>query len=506
MNIHVVVTFALYLLLMLGIGIYFSRKTLDLGDYYLGGRRMNKWVVALSAQASDMSGWLLMGLPGAIYLSGLSESWIGLGLAAGTYLNWRFVARRLRRFSHACGDAITIPDFLSNRFHDASGVVRMVSAFIILAFFLFYTASGFVACAKLFETTFGLRYDLALTLGAFVIVSYTLMGGFSAVCWTDVIQGSIMFFAIVAVPVACVFNAGGAGEALALIKGVNPDLLSFTTSASTGAGVGALGLVSSLAWGLGYFGMPHVLVRFMAIDDEKNIAASRRIAMAWVLVSLTAAILVGLLGHAFVAKSGVVVDDPEKVYMLMIKGLFHPLLIGVLMSAILAAIMSTADSQLLVSASAFVNDFYKTTLRRSAGTRELMWASRLTVAAVAVLAAIMASRPDSDFVKAVMKLVSFAWGGFGSAFGPVILLALFWRRTTLAGAVSGMVAGAATAFIWKFKLSALAAQHPVFGLYELAPGFAICLFVAVVVSLLGKPPSAETVEEFDRIAAGGRLS
>lgn len=510
MGAYVSVSFILYLLLMLGIGIYFSHKTVNLGDYYLGGRRMGKWVVALSAQASDMSGWLLMGLPGAIYLSGLSESWIGIGLAVGTYLNWRFVARPLRRFSHAYGDAITIPDFLSNRFHDPSGVVRMVSAFIILAFFLFYTASGFVACAKLFATTFGMPYDWALVLGAFVIVSYTLMGGFSAVCWTDVIQGSIMFFAIAAVPVACVINAGGVSETLELIKSVNANLsqlkgadinlMSFTTSAATGESIGAIAMISCLAWGLGYFGMPHILVRFMSIDNEKNIAASRRIATTWVLVSLAAAVLVGLLGHVYVAKTGVDVDDSEKIFMLMIKGLFHPILIGILMSAILAAIMSTADSQLLVSASAFVNDFYKATLRRNASTRELVWASRLTVAGVAILAAILASQPESDFVKAVMKLVSFAWGGFGAAFGPIILLALFWRRTTLAGAVSGMIAGAATTFIWKFWLNPMAAKYPVFGIYELAPGFAICLLVAVGVSLAGKPPSNEALAEFDRIA------
>ena len=498
---YVVGAFVVYLLAMLLIGFYFTNKTTSLGEYYLGDRKMNKWVVALSAQASDMSGWLLMGLPGAIYLSGLSEAWIGVGLAVGTYLNWKIVAERLRKYSHRCGDAITIPDFFSNRFRDKSGVVRTISALITLVFFLFYTASGFVACAKLFSTTFGMRYDYALLLGVFVLVSYTLMGGFNAVCWTDVVQGTIMFFAIVAVPLMCIVKGGGIESSLQSLQSLNGDLLSLFTSASTGSSLTAIGLVSCLAWGLGYFGMPHILVRFMAIDDAKNISGSRHIAMVWVVVSLSAAILSGLLGHIYVSHSGLIVDDPEKIFMYMIKGLFHPLLIGVLLSAILAAIMSTADSQLLVSASAFSNDFYKTVLRPRASNRELMAVSRISVAAVAIIAGFIALRPESDFVKAVMKLVSFSWGGFGAAFGPVMLLSLFWRRINLAGAVSGMLVGAGTTFVWKFFLSSLADRWSIFGLYELAPGFLLSLLTILTVSLLTPPPSEEITNEFDAVAA-----
>ncbi len=504
--VYTVGAFIFYLLMMLFIGFYFTNKSSGLGAYYLGDRKMNKWVVALSAQASDMSGWLLMGLPGAVYLSGISEAWIGVGLGVGTYLNWKIVARRLRTYSHKCGDAITIPDFFSNRFRDTTGLMRTISALVILFFFTFYTASGFGACAKLFSSTFNMNTNTALILGAAVIVSYTLLGGFMAVCWTDVIQGVIMFFAIVAVPAAVVLQTGGFSASVAAINSIDSSLLNIFTSAKDGSAISLVALISSLVWGLGYFGMPHILVRFMAIDRAEKITDSRRIAMVWVVVSLAAAVAVGLVGRILAVREGIVVDDPEKIFMILVSQLFHPLVIGVFMSAILAAIMSTADSQLLVAASAFSNDFYKRVIRPKAGNRELIFVSRLTVAAVAIVSVYIAwfveSSAKSSFSAFVMDMVSFAWAGFGASFGPLMLLSLFWKRVNLAGAASGMAVGAITTVVWKFFLSPhFAADYPIFGLYELAPGFAASFVVTVLVSLLTPPPSKDIVDEFERVAS-----
>ena len=502
-------SFVGYLFVMLWIGFFFSKKQSNLGDYYLGGRKMNKWVVALSAQASDMSGWLLMGLPGALYLGGFSEAWIGIGLLIGTYLNWKIVAQRLRRYSQVCGDSITIPDFICNRFRDKTGASRVIAAVIILVFFTFYTASGFVGAAKLFSTIFPISYSTALWIGAAVVVSYTLLGGYMAVCWTDFIQGSLMFVAIVLVPAIVICDAGGFAATVDSLNEINPFLQSLFTNASTGKAVGFIGLASCMAWGLGYFGMPHILVRFMSINNPAEVKGSRRIAMTWVAISLGAATVIGLVFHLFLKQRGLTLadvgNDPEKCFMVMINSIFSSgfaarVFAGVLLSAILAAIMSTADSQLLVSASSFTNDIYRR-VKKSASNRELVMISRLAVAAVALVAAFMSMNQESDFFKAVMKMVSFAWGGFGAAFGPLILLALFWRRVNLAGAVSGMVVGTVTCFVWKFVLSGYAADYPIFGLYELAPGFVLSFAVTVVVSLLTARPSAEMLAEFDRVDA-----
>ena len=502
-------SFVGYLFVMLWIGFFFSKKQSNLGDYYLGGRKMNKWVVALSAQASDMSGWLLMGLPGALYLGGFSEAWIGIGLLIGTYLNWKIVAQRLRRYSQVCGDSITIPDFICNRFRDKTGASRVIAAVIILVFFTFYTASGFVGAAKLFSTIFPISYSTALWIGAAVVVSYTLLGGYMAVCWTDFIQGSLMFVAIVLVPAIVICDAGGFAATVDSLNEINPFLQSLFTNASTGKAVGFIGLASCMAWGLGYFGMPHILVRFMSINNPAEVKGSRRIAMTWVAISLGAATVIGLVFHLFLKQRGLALadvgNDPEKCFMVMINSIFSNgfaarVFAGVLLSAILAAIMSTADSQLLVSASSFTNDIYRR-VKKSASNRELVMISRLAVAAVALVAAFMSMNQESDFFKAVMKMVSFAWGGFGAAFGPLILLALFWRRVNLAGAVSGMVVGTVTCFVWKFVLSGYAADYPIFGLYELAPGFVLSFAVTVVVSLLTARPSAEMLAEFDRVDA-----
>ena len=515
-------SFVGYLFVMLWIGFFFSKKQSNLGDYYLGGRKMNKWVVALSAQASDMSGWLLMGLPGAIYLGGFSEAWIGIGLLIGTYLNWKIVAQRLRRYSQVCGDSITIPDFICNRYHDRTGASRIIAAVIILVFFTFYTASGFVSCAKLFTTTFGIPetvsccglelsgYSLCLWIGAVVVVSYTLMGGYMAVCWTDFIQGSLMFVAIVLVPAVVVCSAGGFAAAVDALNEINPYLQSLFTNASTGKAAGFIGLASCMAWGLGYFGMPHILVRFMSIDSPAEVKGSRRIAMSWVTVSLAAAGVIGLVFHLYLKQRGLTLadvgGDPEKCFMVMINGIFSGgfvvrVFAGILLSAIMAAIMSTADSQLLVSASSFSNDFYKIVLRKKAADRELLVVSRIAVGVVALVAVALAMNTQAEFFKVVMKMVSFAWGGFGAAFGPLILLSLFWRRVNLAGAVSGMVVGTATCFVWKFVLANHAAAYPIFGLYELAPGFVLSFAATVVVSLLTARPSAEMLAEFDRATA-----
>ena len=506
---YVLGSFVGYLALMLGIGFFFSKKQEDLGDYYLGGRKMNKWVVALSAQASDMSGWLLMGLPGAIYVGGFSEAWIGIGLLIGTYLNWKIVAHRLRVYSHACKDSITIPDFICNRFRDPTGISRIIAAIIILVFFTFYTASGFVSCAKLFTTTFGVgSYETCLWIGAVVVVSYTLLGGYMAVCWTDFIQGSLMFVAIVLVPAIVVCNAGGFAATVDSLNAINPYLQSLFTNASTAKAAGFIGLASCMAWGLGYFGMPHILVRFMSINNPAEVKGSRRIAMSWVTISLGAATVIGLVFHLYLKQRGLTLadvgNDPEKMFMVMINGIFNGgffarVFAGILLSAIMAAIMSTADSQLLVSASSFSNDLYKIVFRKKASNRELIFVSRLAVGAVALAAIFMAMNTESDFFKVVMKMVSFAWAGFGAAFGPLILLALFWRRTNLAGAIAGMVVGATTCFVWKFVLSDYAGTHEIFGLYELAPGFLFAFVATVVVSLVTKKPSAGMIDEFNKV-------
>ncbi len=502
-------SFALYLLLMLSIGFACSKRQENLGDYYLGGRKMNKWVVALSAQASDMSGWLLMGLPGAVYVAGISESWIGIGLGIGTYLNWKIIAGRLRRYSEICSDSITIPDFLANRLRDKTGMTRLVSALIILVFFTFYTASGFVSAAKLFSVLFPVSYTCALLFGVAVVVSYTLLGGYMAVCWTDLVQGLLMFFAIIIIPAIILTDAGGVTQSINQLNAVNPNLLDFFTNAQTGVSCSTVALISSMAWGLGYFGMPHILVRFMSISSPAEIKGSRRIAMIWVVISLISAITLGLVFHIFLARNNLTLEqtggDPERCFMIMINRLFADgaimrIFAGLMLSAIMAAIMSTADSQLLVSASSFANDIYKRFIRSNASNMELITVSRCTVAGVALIAAALALNTEGDFFKVVMKMVSFAWGGFGASFGPVMLLALYWRRLNLPGAVAGMITGTTTCFIWKFVVSPRFADTcEIFKLYELAPGFLFALIATFAVSLLTAKPSDETIAEFDSL-------
>ena len=475
-NITIIVVFILYLLMMLVIGIVAFKRTSNTADYYLGGRSLGKWVVSISAQASDMSGWLLMGLPGAAYLSGLEAGWIGVGLAIGTYLNWKFVAKRIRNYTEVCGNSITIPGFLGNRYRDEQHIIRIVSALFILIFFLVYTASGFVSGAKLFSTVFNLNYNVALLIAVLVVVSYTFAGGFFAVCWTDLVQGILMFMAIVIVPVAAVESMGGLSATLSNINSVNPELLNAFTS-SDGSRVALISVVSSLAWGLGYFGQPHILVRFMGIKNADDIKHSRRIAMVWVMFSLTAAVLVGLLG---------------RVYIKMVLSIFPIVFAGLFLAAILAAIMSTADSQLLVTASAITEDFYKTKIRKNASEKEAMMVSRGTVIVVAIIAAIIATNPNNT----VLGLVENAWAGFGATFGPIVLFSLFWKRTTKKGAIAGMITGGVSVIIWR-KLGV--ALGGIFSLYEIVPGFLLSALVIYIVSKMDKEPSQDMIDEFEKV-------
>ena len=475
------ITFGIYLLAMVGIGIAAWRSTRNLDDYILGGRSLGGYVTALSAGASDMSGWLLMGLPGALYLTGVSEAWIAIGLCIGAWCNWRFVAGPLRVYTERTDNALTLPDYFTSRFSSdgfaSNGrLLRIVSALVILVFFAIYCASGIVAGARLFESVFGLPYAQALWWGAAATILYTLIGGFLAVSWTDTVQATLMIFALLLTPVIVMLNVGGPGETLRVIEQVDPARLQWI-----GAG-GLVAVVSSLAWGLGDFGQPHILARFMAADSLAVIPQARRIGMTWMVLCLLGAILVGLAGIAWSAQhpqlAGALVENPERVFIVLAEALFNPWIAGVLLSAILAAVMSTLSCQLLVCSSALTEDFYHGFIRPHAGERELVWIGRATVLAVALLAIFIARDPDSR----VLGLVSYAWAGFGAAFGPVVLFSLFWGRMTGIGALAGMVVGAATVILWKQTGSAL---------YEIVPGFIAGSIALVVGSLLSRAPSTE---------------
>lgn len=480
MNYPILISFLVYLIAVLYIGYYFSKKNETLSDYFLGGRKLGSWVIAMSAQASDMSGWLLMGLPGAAYLSGLVSGWIAIGLAIGTYLNWKFVAARLRKFSQAAGDAITIPQYFQNRFDAQTPILGVVCAIIIFVFFLVYTASGFSAAAKLFESVFKMDYVVGLTIGMLVITGYTFMGGFLAVCWTDFFQGLLMIVAIIAVPIVASVAIGAVGfESTA-------GHWSFMASPN-GSPASAAEIISNLGWALGYFGMPHILVRFMAIKTSAEIKKARKIAMWWVVFSLTAAVLVGIVGYAYY-NGAIAAGNEEKVFMELIMSTTPGFIAGILLCAVISAIMSTADSQLLVTASAVSNDIYKAVIKKDASDKQMILISKLGVALVAVIAYIIALDPTSS----VMGLVSYAWAGFGASFGPVILFSLFWKKTTMHGALAGMVSGALGVILWEKFLAAST------GLYSLPPAFALSAVLIVVFSLLDGAPSAEVEAIYDR--------
>ncbi|WP_070120944.1 sodium/proline symporter PutP [Bacillus marinisedimentorum] len=480
MNTATLITFIVYLVGMLAIGFAAYRLTSNLSDYVLGGRRLGPGVAALSAGASDMSSWLLLGLPGAMYAGGMNQIWIAVGLAIGAYLNWQFVARRLRSYTEVANDSITIPDYLENRFRDGSKFLRVISALVILLFFTFYTSSGLVGGAKLFVSSFGLTYNQALWIGAIVIISYTFLGGFLAVSWTDFIQGILMFLALIIVPIVAISNIGGWGETVNAAGSIDPAYLDVFQDMTT------LGIISLLAWGLGYFGQPHILVRFMAVRSIKDIPTARLIGMGWMVLSLFGAIFTGFAGIAFFADNPL--PDSETVFIEFTQILFNPWVAGFLLAAILAAIMSTIDSQLLVSSSAVAEDFYKAILRKNASERELVWVGRISVLAIALIAILLASDQDSK----VLELVSYAWGGFGAAFGPVIILSLFWKGMTRNGALAGIIVGALTVVIWK------PLEGGIFDLYEIVPGFVLGWIAIMIFSKVGPQPSNEILEEFDK--------
>ena len=493
------IAFGVYLLVMLLIGFLSMKRTKSSEDYFLGGRSLNGWVAALSAQASDMSGWLLMGLPGAIYALGTGQIWIAVGLCIGTILNWALISSRLRRYTIRAGNSLTLPAFFENRFHDKSKLLRVASSLFIMVFFLVYTASAFSAGAKLFSSVFGLDYIWALAIGAAVILIYTFFGGFLAVCWTDFIQGFMMLIALMVVPFFAVSVMGGFGETKAVLDSLGTNFLN--PFYDNGPPMSAVSIISQLAWGLGYFGMPHILVRFMAIKNENEVRKSRKVAITWVVISLSAACFLGIIGRSYFQDSLLANGQQENVFINMIQDIFNnhihiPFIGGLLLCAILAAIMSTADSQLLVTASSISEDVYKGVINKKASDKSMLLISRITVLAVSAVAFMIALDPNSS----VMGLVSNAWAGFGATFGPVVLMSLFWKRSNFTGAAFGMIAGGLTVILWDyiplFGGATLAAQT---GLYSLVPGFAINLVLMIIVSLLTKAPSREMLDEFDDV-------
>ncbi|QYJ87462.1 sodium/proline symporter PutP [Shewanella mesophila] len=462
----ILITFFGYLILMMGIGLWAYKATDSVDDYILGGRSMGPAVTALSVGASDMSGWLLLGLPGAVYLGGLGEAWIGIGLVFGAWLNWLFVAKRLRIYTQFTDNALTLPDFFEKRFADKQGLLKLVSAVTILVFFTFYASSGMVGGAILFEKVFGLDYTLALIIGSTIIVAYTFVGGFFAVSWTDFFQGCLMLIALLIVPVA-IFSQPETQNGL---HELDPAMLSMFSENTT-----VIGLASLLAWGLGYFGQPHILSRFMAIGSADDLTVSRRIAMSWMIVALIGALATGLAGSLYFTSEPIA--NPETVFIQLAHAAFNPWIGGLLIAAILSAIMSTIDSQLLVCSSVITEDFYKKWLRPTASSKELMLVGRIGVLAIALISGIIALNPESS----VLGLVSYAWAGFGAAFGPVVLLSLFWKHYSRNGAVATILIGALTVVLWK------QATGGIFELYEILPGFVFATIAGIVISLLSKP-------------------
>lgn len=507
-NICILGTIAVYLVGMLIIGFRCARKNESSADFYLGGRKLGPLVTAMSAEASDMSSYLLMGLPGLAYLSGVADvGWTAIGLAVGTYLNWLFTALRLRRYTQETG-SFTIPQFFSRRFRDDKNILALLAAVIIIIFFIPYTASGFAACGKLFSSLFGMNYMTAMIISAVVIVAYTTAGGFFAASATDFVQSIIMTVAIVFVLVFSTISAGGVDAVVENAKAL-PGYLSFTASYIEDTGksepYNLLHIITTLSWGLGYFGMPHILLRFMAIEDEKKLKLSRRVASVWVVIAMAMAVLIGIVGRAL-SNTGLVDqlhgNDTETIivrvaHLLSTYGAFPAIMAGLILAGILASTMSTADSQLLAAASSVSENILREAFHLKISEKKSMLAARLTVIGTAILGIIIARNPDSS----VFGIVSFAWAGFGAAFGPLVICSLFWKRTTLPGAIAGMVSGGAMVFIWKYLIKPIGG---VFGIYELLPAFLVGLVAMVIVSLCTKAPSKEITDEFDRVKAMGK--
>jgi sodium/proline symporter len=468
----IVGTIVVYMGICLVLGFVAYRRTTNLADYILGGRSLGSWVTAFSAQASDMSGWLLMGLPGLAYLAGMNSIWLVLGLIVGTWLNWRYIAAPLRTRTEQLGNSLTMPDYFERRFDDHSRILRTITALFILVFFTFYTSSGFVATGRLFESLFGMHYHDAMFWGSIVMLAYTFFGGFLAVSWSDVLQGTLMFIALVLVAGMGIAMLGGPGEMNAALEARNPALLDPFTN-SDGTAIGLIGILSLLAWGLGYPGQPHILARFMAIRNAAEMPTARRVAMGWVIVVLLAAIVVGLAG-VLLLDPPLTGPDSEKVFIVMSGQYLHPVLAGICMSGILAAIMSTASAQLLVASSAFAQDFYKGLFRHDPGRLELLWIGRGAVLGIALLAYLLALNPNNK----VLDLVAWAWAGFGAAFGPAIVLSLYWSRMTRNGALAGIVVGGLTVILWK------QGSGGIFALYEMVPGVLLSALAIGLVSSL----------------------
>lgn len=479
------VSLVLYFIVMLGIGLYAYRKsTSDVSGYMLGGRSLPPSVAALSAGASDMSGWILMGLPGAMFVTGFSSTWIATGLVIGAWLNYLLVAPRLRVYTEVANDAITIPDYFANRFEDKGNALRIVSALVIIVFFTLYTSSGVVAGGKLFENSFGMSYESGLYITTGVVVLYTLFGGFLAVSLTDFVQGCIMFVALILVPLVT-FSLLDNPLSVTLNE-LNPQMLTWV-----GAG-GAIGIISAMSWGLGYFGQPHIIVRFMSVRSVKDMPVARRIGMSWMIIAALGAVFTGLFGAAYAHEKNLVVDDPETIFLILSQLLFHPLIAGFLLAAILAAIMSTISSQLLVSSSSLTEDFYKIFIRRDASDKELVLVGRISVALVALCAIYLAYDRDSS----ILDLVSNAWAGFGAAFGPLVLFSLLWKRMNFAGALAGMLVGAGTVLVWIYAPITVGGQSLSSLIYEIVPGFILSSIAIVVVSLITPAPSTQITDKF----------
>ncbi|MDN3310606.1 sodium/proline symporter PutP [Microbacterium oryzae] len=486
-QIFLYIALGIYFAGMLAIGYFAARRTKDHEDYMLGGRRLPPWAAALSAGASDMSGWLVMGLPGAIYATGLIEAWIAVGLTVGAYLNWLIVAPRLRAYTLVSNNSITVPSFFENRLKDRTRLLRIVSALIILVFFTLYVSSGMVAGGVFFESTFDADYVLGMVIVTAVTLAYTLFGGFLGASLTDVAQGLLMMTALILVPIVALANVGGLGAVGESIASVKPDALSLTGGAGL-TGTTLIAIISALAWGLGYFGQPHIIVRFMALSSVEGAKPARRIGMTWMILSMAGAVISGLIGIAFFDRAGIALDNPETAVLRMSQILLHPLIAGFVLAAVLAAIMSTLSSQLVVCSSALVEDLYRVARRTPPSQRTLVILGRSCVLVVAVIAALLAITPNDT----ILGLVGFAWAGFGASFGPLILLSLLWRRLTTWGALAGMVVGAVIVFTW-----------PNFdtGVYELLPGFVGSLVVAVGVSLATYRTNADIEREFTDTAA-----
>ncbi|MBR4861145.1 MAG: sodium/proline symporter [Firmicutes bacterium] len=497
-----VLAFGLYFVMIIGVGFYFflkDRHSSDEKDYFIGGRAMGPWVTAMSAQASDMSAWLLMGLPGSIMAFGFGQMWIGIGLALGTAANWIFVAKRLRQFSKAAGDAITVPQYLSNRFATKSHTLQIICAVIFFACFTVYVASGFVAGASVFTTVFpSLRTSTAMIVFALAMLACTFFGGFKAVCWTDFFQGILMLVAVLAVPIIVVTTQNLDTSALETVYSYTDGASGQVTECVFGTGLFTSSwkdIVSGLGWGLGYFGMPHILVRFMSIEKPSMVKKSATVAIIWVVLSLGATCLIAYFGRMLLAEELLTIGAQKTVFIVFARKLFPAFIAGVLMAAIIAASMSTADSQLLVASSSFTSDIYKPILRKDASEKEILWVGRIVVLIVSIIGYFIASS-KAEGAQAIMNLVENAWAGFGSAFGPTIILSLFWRRFTYKGAVAGVVTGALVDVLWLAFMS-----HT--GIYEMVPGFFCSLIAAVVFTLLDKEPGKEVQEIFDKATADG---